>query len=63
MNGTQLEGQIDGIMTAVSGYLGILAFNNIPVEYNGTTIQCIVALSSGETILSNNATLLVQGEQ
>ncbi len=62
VNGTQLE-STEGIRATVqSNIIGILSFNNIPVEYNGTTIQCIVTLTSGETISSNNAALLVQGE-
>ncbi len=65
VNGTRLEdiNQRDGIEDAVTFGIGHLSFSNIPVEYNGTTIQCIVTLTSGEIIRSNNATLLVQGEE
>ncbi len=42
---------------------GVLLFNNISVEYNNTNIQCKVSLSNGETVDSNNFTLLVQGER
>ena len=61
VNGTQLE-HSDEISTTAEGDIGILTFSNIPVDYNDTTIQCIVTLTSGDTISSNNATLLVQGE-
>ncbi len=43
--------------------IGHLTFRNIPLEYNDTTIQCIVTLTSGEILQSNNATLLVQGKE
>ncbi len=33
------------------------------VEYNNTNIQCRATLSNGETVDSNNFTLLVQGER
>ncbi len=42
---------------------GGLVFNNISVEYNNTNIQCRATLSNGETVDSNSATLLVQGER
>ncbi len=41
---------------------GTLRFNDISVEYNNTNIQCRATLSNGETVDSNNVTLLVQGE-
>ena len=65
VNGTQLEDldQRNGIEHDVTFGLGHLTFRNISVEYNDTTIQCIVALTSGEILSSNNATLLVQGEK
>ncbi len=64
VNGTRLEDfdQTDGIMTTVKNDFGILALSNISLEYNETTIQCIITLTSGENISSNDATLLVQGE-
>ena len=52
--------QTDGIMTRdLNEHLSFLNFNNISVEYNGTIIRCIVTHTSGEIIISNNATLLV----
>ena len=42
---------------------GVLVFNNISVEYNNTNIQCRATLSNGETVDSNNFTLLIQGER
>ncbi len=64
LNGTRLEdlNHIDG-MDEVTHGLGHLTFRNISVEFNGTTIQCIVTLTSGEILPSNNVTLLVQGEE
>ena len=65
VNGTHLEelNQRDGIEDDVTFGIGLLTFRNIPAEYNDTTIQCVVTLTSGEIIRSNNATLLVQGEE
>ncbi len=65
VNGTRLEdiNQRDGIEDDVTFGIGHLTFRNIPVEYNDTTIQCIVTLTSENVKLSNNATLLVQGEE
>ncbi len=64
LNGTLLEdlNQRDGIEDDVTFGIGTLTFNNTPVKYNDTTIQCIATLTSGEIMYSNNATLLVQGE-
>ncbi len=42
---------------------GTLVFRNVSVEYNNTNIQCRATLSNGETVDSNNVTLLVQGER
>ncbi len=65
VNGTQLEdiNQRDGIEDAVTFGTGHLTFSNISVEYNDTTIQCIVTLTSKEIIRSNDATLLVQSKE
>ncbi len=64
VNGTQLEDLNlgDGIQVVESRSTGILSFINIPEEYNDTIIQCEATLTSGEIIYSNNAILLVQGE-
>ncbi len=62
INGTELE---DLSLTNVeAGFIGqgVLVFNNISVEYNNTNIQCRANLSNGETVDSNDFTLLVQGE-
>ena len=40
---------------------GSLVIDPITLEYNITTIQCIVTFNSGTTSHSNTATLLVQG--
>ncbi len=65
VNGTLLEdlNQRDGIEDQVTFGTENLNFRNIPVEYNDTTIQCIVTLTSGDILPSNNATLLVQGDE
>ncbi len=66
INGTRLE---DLSLTNVETQFielfrqGGLVFNNISVEYNNTNIQCRATLSNGETVDSNNFTLLVQGER
>ncbi len=66
INGTRLE---DLSLTNVETQFielsrqGILVFNNISVEYNNTNILCRANLSNGETINSNDFTLLVQGER
>ncbi len=65
INGTRLEDlSLTNVRTDFSEITeqGSLVFNNVPVEYNGTYIQCRVTLSNGETENSNNSTLLVQGE-
>ena len=64
VNGTRLEdlNQTDGIEADLIHDIGALAFTDIPVEYNDTIIQCIVTFTSGQISTSNNATLLVQGE-
>ncbi len=63
VNGTRLEdlNQTEGIRTE-NNIFGHLHFTNIPVEYNGTTIQCIIDFASGESTPSNHAMLLIQGE-
>ncbi len=64
VNRTQLEDLDlgDGVQVDESRSTGILSFMNIPEEYNDTIIQCKATLTSGDIIDSNNATLLVQGE-
>ncbi len=65
INGTQLEDlSFTNVETEFSqlSRQGILIFRNISVEYNNTNIQCRATLSNGETVDSNNFTLLIQGE-
>ena len=40
-----------------------LLFQEVPLEFNGTTVQCSVILRNGDTQTSNTGTLLVQGSQ
>ena len=66
INGTRLEDlSLTNVETEFSqlSRQGTLVFNNISVEYNNTNIQCRATLSNGETVDSNNVTLLVQGER
>ncbi len=66
INGTQLEDlSLTNVETEFNQQTsqGILLFNNISVEYNNTNIQCRATLDNGETVDSNNLTLLVQGER
>ncbi len=65
INGTQLEDlSLTNVATEFSqlSRQGTLVFRNISVEYNNTNIQCRATLSNGETVDSNNYTLLVQGK-
>ena len=42
---------------------GTLVFSDISLEpHNNTIIQCRATFNNGETVYSNNSTLLVQGE-
>ncbi len=66
INGTPLEDlSLTNVETEFSpiSEQGTIVFNNISVEYNNTNIQCRATLSNGETVDSNNVTLLVQGER
>ncbi len=66
INGTRLEDlSFTNVVTDFSELTrqGVLVFNNISVEYNNTNIQCRATLSNGETVDSNDFTLLVQGER
>ncbi len=64
VNGTLLEdlNKTEGI-EAENNIVGHLHFINITVEYNGTTIQCIIHFTSGESVPSNHAILFVQGKE
>ncbi len=66
INGTRLEDlSLTNVETEFShlSRQGTLVFNNIYVENNDTSVQCRATLSNGETVNSNNSTLLVQGER
>ncbi len=66
VNGTRLEDLKlgdDRVNDYMSRGVRSLTFLPIPVEYNDTTIQCFANFTSGEIMYSNNATLLVQGEE
>ncbi len=66
INGTLLEDlSLTNVVTEFSQLTkqGTLRFNDISVEYNNTNIQCRANLSNGETVDSNNSTLLVQGKK
>ena len=66
INGTPLEDlSLTNVQTEFSqiSRQGTLVFRNISVEYNNTNIQCRATFSNGETVDSNNSTLLVQGER
>ena len=66
INGTRLEDlSLTKVETEFSqlSRQGTLVFMNISVEYNNTNIQCRANLSNGETVDSNNVTLLVQGKR
>ncbi len=65
VNDTQLENFNlgDRVQVDESRTTGILSFINITEEYNDTIIQCEATLTSGEIVYSNNALLLVQGEE
>ncbi len=66
INGTLLEDlNLTNVVTELSQVtrLGGLRFNSISVEHNNTNIQCRATLIIGESVESNNAALLVQGER
>ncbi len=68
VNGTRLEDLNLGDRVEVVNTIAasVLSFVNIPEEYNDTTIQCIANFTSGDReriLISNNAILLVQGEE
>ena len=61
MNGTLLEEPYPmGVTTETSITGGNLIFNNVPLDYNGSTVQCI-ANTNGNVRRTNIGTLLVQG--
>ncbi len=65
LNGTALQDlNLSNVNTVFSNDAGIqtglLAFTNLPLEYNMTCIVCIANTSSG-VIESNNVSLVIQG--
>ena len=62
VNGTLLEEPYPmGVTTEAITTGGILNFNNVSLDYNGTTVQCI-ATTGGNVRRTNIGTLLVQGK-
>ena len=60
VNGTLLEEPYPmGVRTETYQVGGNLFFNNVPLDYNGTTVQCIANTKVRRT---NIGTLLVQGK-
>ena len=60
VNGTLLEEPYPmGVTTETSTTGGNLIFNNVPLVYNGTTVQC---RATGNVRRTNIGTLLVQGK-
>ena len=52
-----------GVTTSeFTGAGGRLIFNNVSLDYNGTTVQCIYTTIDGNDRRTNNGTLLVQGK-
>ena len=67
VNGTRLEDlnlgdRVNEYVSQSPGVSG-LVFLNISVEYNDTTIQCIVNFTSRENVYSTITTLLVQSKE
>ena len=62
INGTSLQelNDVRQVFEPISE-VGIIRFDNLPVEYNNTVLQCIPIASSGSQMASRNSTLLVQG--
>ena len=62
INGTQLDNlALQDVQDEFSSRLrvGNLAFTNIPIAYNATSIRCRGTFSSGEIVVSSGATLLL----
>ena len=64
VNGSALEDlSMDTSILTSSSFAGeFLTFRNVPLHYNGTTIQCVVTFPDNTTLSSNTATLQVQGD-
>ena len=63
LNGTLDDGLNMNVVSEFSqiSLISNLLIRDVPMEYNGTTIQCRANSSSGDIIYSNNITMLVQG--
>ena len=63
VNGTLDDGLNMNMMSEFGqiSRVGNLLIHDVPMEYNGTTIQCRANSSSGSITYSNIITLLVQG--
>ena len=60
INGTMFESlNLMDVMEVSEGAL--LKFLDIPLEYNGTTVQCTLTGPNGQSLSSTVGTLLVQG--
>ena len=60
INGTQFESLNLINVTIMFGGRSLL-FTNIPLRYNGTTVQCTFTAPNGVSLSSTVGTLLVQG--
>lgn len=58
---TSIQWLLNGSAIQVDGHIGLLHLRELTEEYNSTTIQCRVSVSSGENFTSNTALLLIQG--
>ena len=63
LNGTLDDGLNMNVVSDFSqiSRVGNLLIHDVPMEYNGTTIQCRANSSSGSITYSNIITMLVQG--
>ncbi len=63
VNGSSLENLnlYDETMLDTFSTGGALKFLNVPLDYSGTTVQCVITYTDGSMGSSNTATLLVQG--
>ena len=61
LNGSLLNSGLQNVHTSFSPMfrVGILEFTNLPREYNNTRIGCRATATSGNTLLSRDATLLL----
>ncbi len=62
VNGTRVD-NTDRTMTETNPFFGHIHIRNVTLDYNNTIVQCVISLTSGDGTFSDNATLLVQGEE